>query len=287
MIQGEPLLLAGRPYLPYLNLNLSMKSSRITLFGAGNLAISLAKALTASGYRIIQVFSRTTESAEWLANKLNATAITNPTDFDHSSDVIIFALNDNALQPILEQIEFSGQLALHTSGSLPLDIFKGKAEHYGVLYPLQTFSKSRDVKFHEVPLFIESNSAKDLANLKMLAESISARVHVADSLQRRQLHLSAVFANNFVNHLYVISAQLLEKSGFSFDVLKPLILETAMKAIGLDNPAAAQTGPAARNNREVMNDHIEMLASNPDWQNLYTFVSNSIVKMLHEKVDDL
>jgi predicted short-subunit dehydrogenase-like oxidoreductase (DUF2520 family) len=260
-----------------------MKSSRITLFGAGNLAISLAKALTSSGYRIIQVYSRTAESAQWLANRLNAKAITNTADFDHSTGVAIFALNDNVLQPIIEQIEFSGQLALHTSGSLPLDIFKGKAEHYGVLYPLQTFSKSRNVKFHEVPLFIEANSSKDLANLKMLAESISARVHLADSLQRRQLHLSAVFANNFVNHFYALAGEMIKKSGFTFDILKPIIHETAIKALETDNPASVQTGPAVRLNKEIIEKHIEMLASRPDLQNLYTFATNSITTLHYNK----
>jgi NADP oxidoreductase coenzyme F420-dependent./Domain of unknown function (DUF2520). len=260
-----------------------MKSSRITLFGAGNLAINLAKALTSKGYKIIQVFSRTKESAEWLANKLDAVAITNPADFDHSTEVVIFALNDNALEPILQQIEFSGQLALHTSGSMPLDIFKGKAEHYGVLYPLQTFSKSRSIKFHEIPIFIEAGTSKDLANLKMLAESISARVHIADSLQRRQLHLSAIFANNFVNHFYTLAGEMIKKSGFSFDILKPIILETALKAIETDNPATVQTGPAVRMNKEIIEKHIEMLAYKPDLQNLYTFATNSISELHYNK----
>ncbi|HEY4785250.1 MAG TPA: DUF2520 domain-containing protein [Bacteroidales bacterium] len=258
-----------------------MKPSRITLFGAGNLAVNLAKALTLAGYRIIQVYSRTSGPAEWLANRLNATAITNPSDFDHSSDVVIFALNDNALPQIINQIPFSGQLALHTSGSVPLDVFKDKAEHYGVLYPLQTFSKSRTVKFHEVPLFIEASSSKDLANLKMLAESLAANVYVADSGQRRQLHLSGVFANNFVNHFYALAGEIIKSSGFTFDVLKPIILETALKAIESDNPSTVQTGPGVRLNKEIIEKHIEMLASKPDLQNLYTFATNSIVKMHH------
>ena len=260
-----------------------MKPSRITLFGAGNLAVNIAKALTASGYRIIQVYSRTKESAEWLANRLNATAINNPADFDHSADVIIFALNDDALPIIIDQIEFTGQLALHTSGSISADIFKGKADHYGVMYPLQTFSKSRTIKFQEVPLFIEANSAKDLANLKMLAESIAANVYLADSNQRRQLHLAGVWANNFVNHFYSLANEMVKKTGFSFDVLKPIMLETALKAIESDNPSTVQTGPAVRLNKEIIEKHIEMLASKPDLQNLYTFATNSIVKQHHQK----
>ena len=258
-----------------------MKPSRIALFGAGNVAISLAKALTLAGYRIIQVYSRTPESAEWLANRLNAKAITDPFDFDHSTDVIIFAINDSALAEVIDHIPFSGQLALHTSGSIPIEVFKGKAEHYGVLYPLQTFSKTRSVKFHEIPLFIEASSSRDLANLKMLAESLAANVYVADSMQRRQLHLSAVFANNFVNHFYSLAGELIKKSGFSFEVLKPIILETAQKAIESNNPATVQTGPAVRLNKEIIEKHIEMLALKPELQNLYTFATNSIAKLHH------
>jgi len=260
-----------------------MKPSRITLFGAGNVAINLAKALTLAGYRIIQVYSRTQESAEWLANRLSATAITNPADFDHTADVIIFAINDNALETIINQVEFSGQLALHTSGSVSVDVFKGKADHYGVLYPLQTFSKTRTVKFQEVPLFIEANSSKDLANLKMLAESIAANVYLADSNQRRQLHLAGVWANNFVNHFYTIANETVKKTGFSFDILKPILIETAHKAVESDNPTTVQTGPAVRLNKEIIEKHIEMLASKPEMQNLYTFATNSIVKLHHNK----
>ncbi|MDP4208799.1 MAG: DUF2520 domain-containing protein [Bacteroidota bacterium] len=264
-----------------------MKVAKIVLLGAGNVAVHLAGALSSAGCRIVQVYSRTLASAQSLAAEVNAEPITDLGAIDSSADVFLFALNDSGLESIINQISFSGQLALHTSGSMPMDVFNGKALRYGVLYPLQTFSRFRPVDFKSTPFFVEANSAEDLLVVEALALRLSPKVIHADSFRRKQLHLSAVFANNFVNHLYVISAQLLEKSGFLFDVLKPLILETAMKAIELDNPATAQTGPAARNNREVMNDHIEMLASNPDWQNLYTFVSNSIVKMLHEKADNL
>ena len=260
-----------------------MKTSRIALFGAGNLAINLAKALSLKGYRITQVYSKTMESASWLANRLNAAAITSPSDFDHTADVIIFALNDSVLPQIIAELEFTGQLALHTSGTVPLDIFKGKAEHYGVLYPLQTFSKSRTIKFHEVPLFIEAGSSKDLANLKMLAESLATKVYIVDSAQRRQLHVAGVFANNFVNHFYSLANEMVKKSGFMYDVLKPIILETALKAIEADNPSIVQTGPAVRFNKDIVEKHIEMLASKPDLQNLYTFATNSIATLHHQK----
>jgi predicted short-subunit dehydrogenase-like oxidoreductase (DUF2520 family) len=256
-----------------------MKFSRIVLFGAGNLAFHLGKALHKSGYQIIQVYSRTEASAQALAREVKAVAITNPSDFDDSADSIIFAIDDNVLEDTINKIDISGQLALHTSGSISIDVFKGKAEHYGVLYPLQTFSKYRKIDFYDVPLFIESNSPSDLINLKMLATSIAAKVTLADSLQRKKLHLAAVFASNFVNHMYALSLELAKKSGYSFEIFKPIILETALKAIELGNPLAAQTGPAIRKNKEIIREHIEMLNNEREWQNLYTFITNSIIKL--------
>ena len=260
-----------------------MKYSRIVMFGAGNVAVHLARALSGAGYRIAQVFSRTEASARPLAEELKAEVITKPADFDTSTDIIIFALNDSVLPDIVNKINFSGQLALHVSGGLGMDVFKDKAENYGVMYPLQSFSKFRAINFQDVPLFIEANSPKNLANLKMLASTISAKVLLADSLQRRQLHLSAVFASNFVNHFYALSAELIKNSGFSFDLLKPIILETTLKALESGNPMLSQTGPAVRRDKEVIDKHLEMLATTPDWQNLYTFVTNSIVKLHHNE----
>lgn len=260
-----------------------MKFSKIVMFGAGNLAFHMAEALHKSGYRIVQVYSRTEVNARKLADLVNARPITNYNEFDATADILIFALNDSALPGFIDKIEFSGQLALHTSGSLPMDIFKGKAEHYGVLYPLQTFSKFRHVNFYEIPLFIEAGNSKDLANLQMFASSLCARILHADSSQRRKIHLSAVFASNFVNHMYSLGEHLIKQSGFSFDILKPIILETALKAIESGDPVASQTGPAVRMNVDTMAKHLEMLSDSSNMQKIYTFVSNSIVEMHHNE----
>lgn len=260
-----------------------MKISKIVMFGAGNLAFHLAEALHKSGYRIVQVYSRTEDNARKLADMVNAKPITNYNEFDPTADILIFALNDTVLFEFISKIQFSGQLALHTSGSLSMDIFKGKADHYGVLYPLQTFSKFRKVNFYEVPLFIEAGNPKDLANLQMFASSLGARTLHADSSQRRQIHLAAVFASNFVNHMYSLGGQLAKKSGFSFDVLKPIILETALKAVESGEPVACQTGPAFRRNIEIMAKHLEMMPDSSNMQKIYTFVSNSIVEMHHNE----
>jgi predicted short-subunit dehydrogenase-like oxidoreductase (DUF2520 family) len=259
-----------------------MKSTRIVMFGAGNVATHLTMALWKAGYQIIQVFSRTASAAKLLADEVHASPITDPADFDTSCDAVVFALNDNVLGEIINKVDISGQLALHTSGSISIDVFKDKADHYGVIYPLQTFSKSRQLHFQDIPLFIEANGPSQLANLKMLASSVAAKVILADSLQRRQLHLAAVFACNFVNHMYALTLELGKKYGFAFEIFEPLILETTLKAIESRNPMDVQTGPAVRKNKEIILKHIEMLDAEPDLQNLYTFVTNSILK-LHYK----
>ena len=253
-----------------------IKGPKIVMIGAGNVAYHLSSALNSAGYYIVQVYNRTSLAAEQLAVKIGADPITNLDDIDQSSDVLILALNDNALKDTIDHIQFSGQLALHTSGSVPIDIFNGKAEYYGVLYPLQTLTKNRPVNMKEIPLLIEANSSKELANLKTLAKSISSKVILADSLQRRQIHLAAVFASNFVNHMYVIADELMKKSGFTYQLLKPIILETALKATELTNPIQAQTGPAIRMNREIIEKHKEMLSGNDDLQYLYTTLSEHI-----------
>ena len=213
-----------------------------------------------------------------MANKVNALAINNINEIDTSSDVIIFALNDNVLPEIIDKIKFCGQLALHTSGSLSIDIFNGKTDYYGVLYPLQTLSRLRQINMMEVPLLIEANTSRELSNLMSIAKSLSTRVIIADSLQRRQVHLSAVFASNFVNHMYVIANELIQKSGFSYELLKPIILETALKALEFSNPLAAQTGPAIRMNKSIIGKHEEMLTRNGELQQIYTLISNHITK---------
>ncbi len=258
-----------------------IRGPKIVMIGAGNVAFHYAGALYAAGFNIVQVYSRTSRSSEQLAGKVDALPITNVQDIDLASDVLIFALNDTILAETIERVNFSGQLALHTSGSIPIEVFHGKAEYYGALYPLQTLTKNRTVNMKEVPLLIEANSSKDLSNLKTLAKAISSRVVIADSLQRRQIHLAAVFASNFVNHMYVVADYLMKKSGFSYQLLKPLILETALKALELNNPLAAQTGPAFRSNKEIIDKHREMLVNDEDLQRIYVLISDHIDQMHH------
>lgn len=261
-----------------------MKTERIVLLGAGNLGTHLGKALYSKGFEISQVFSRTLSNAVELASKIDAVPIDDIRSLDPISTVIIIALNDDAVPEILENIYLREQLVLHTSGSISLDVLKSKTGNCGVIYPLQTFSKFRDVNFSEIPLLIEANTKDDLNRILKISRSLSTKVHLADSEQRAKVHVSAVFACNFVNHFYAIAQLIIKEApGFGFEILKPLILETAKKAIESGDPYKSQSGPALRGNKQIVSRHLEMLQGNPDLQNLYTFATNSIYKLYNNQ----
>jgi predicted short-subunit dehydrogenase-like oxidoreductase (DUF2520 family) len=251
----------------------------MVLFGAGNLAVHMGKALFDAGYKICQVYSRSMESASDLANKLDAQPITDPEAYDKTADAIIFMLNDSGLIEILKKIgPIEGQLVIHTSGSTSIEIFKDIATNYGVIYPLQTFSKFRPVFFGEVPLFVEANSQKNLTGILSVARALSVKVYPADSTHRMKIHIAAIFASNFVNQFYEIANRLIKTTGYDFEVLKPIIMETARKVVETDDPKISQTGPAVRKNLNIIQNHIQLLNKTPDLQNLYTFVTNSILQ---------
>jgi predicted short-subunit dehydrogenase-like oxidoreductase (DUF2520 family) len=247
----------------------------IVLVGAGNVATHLGLALNNLGYHIIQVYSRTEESARRLSSQLGTAFTTNITRLDHDADLYLFCLKDDAVPSVLYRLSFTEQLLVHTSGTLPLSVFKNCSGNYGVLYPVQTFSRERKLDLMGVPLCIEANRPDVLNLLEILAKEISGNVLFMDSEKRKILHLAAVFACNFPNHMYVIAEKILSSNGLSFELIKPLIIETAGKITDID-PSGAQTGPAVRGDRKILEEHLRILKDLPDIQKMYTFVSNSI-----------
>lgn len=255
---------------------------KVIILGAGNLATQLSLAFHENGIEILQVYSRTIESAKALATQLDCGFTTSVNKIESNADLYIFALSDKALQPILDELSIPIGKVVHTAGSIPVTIFENCAENYGVFYPLQTFSKNRKVNFLDIPICIESNNIQFQEDLIALAQLISQSVHLINSDQRKQLHLAAVFTCNFANHMYSIGQELLAEKDVDFELLKPLIAETAHKALQLD-PVSAQTGPAVRFDEEIMSSHENALKNTPDFQKLYRFVSESIFKMHSEK----
>lgn len=255
---------------------------KIVLIGAGNLATHLGKALHAAGHDMVQVFSRTMQSAETLASLLDAEPLTDMVQVRDDADVYIFSVKDSALEQLISQLcGGEKKVFLHTAGSMPMSVFRGKALHYGVLYPMQTFSKQREVDFSIIPCFIEANDEFALKQIEGLAGQISHRVFQLSSEDRKYLHLSAVFACNFANHCYAASQELLQQHGIPFDVMLPLIDETAAKVHGM-TPKEAQTGPAVRYDENVIGKQIQLLENQPYFQKIYDCMSKSIHELESE-----
>ena len=253
---------------------------KVVIVGSGNVATHLSLAMASlEGIEICQVYSFTEAHAQILAERLNCDFITDPTQIRKDADVYLFALKDQALETVIRAVPANNGLWLHTSGSMPMQVFAGYTERYGVLYPLQTFSKSREISFRGIPLFIECHREEDKNCLEDLARRLSGKVCELFSEKRRSLHLAAVFACNFTNHIYALAEEILAKEGLSRDYLFPLIDETAAKVHEL--PAReAQKGPAIRYDENIINKHLGMLADDPDVQTLYRLLSQSI----HKKV---
>jgi len=248
---------------------------RISLIGAGNLATQLGFVLVEKGHQIIQIYSQTEINAKELAVRLNCPYTDDLTKIISNADLFIIAVTDDAIESILAKVSFGDNLVVHTAGGVSIDIFKPYCKNFGVLYPLQTFSKEKRADFIEIPLCIEANTEENLAILKNLADNISGKVNAFSSEKRLQIHLAAVFASNFVNHFYLISEILLNEKHLDFDLLKPLIKEVVSKA-ALHSPETIQTGPAIRNDKYVMNKHLEMLSNHPEWERLYQLISENI-----------
>jgi len=251
---------------------------KIVSIGAGNLATHLSKALQNAGFKMVQVYSRTKASAKELADLLQTSYTTDVGRIIVDASLYIISVMDDAIESVIEKLPVTDGLVIHTGGSVPIDIFSGKFSNYGVFYPLQTFSKLRQIDFSEIPVFLEANSSENLKILRMVAETISHKLYEVSSAERLKLHLAAVFGCNFVNHLYHLSAQITKQAGLEFNVLTPLILETTYKAVVSGNPNEVQTGPAVRNDQTVMRKHLELLELYPEFQEIYAMLSESIGK---------
>ncbi len=236
----------------------------------------MAGALKDQGHNILEIWSLHYDNAKTLADKVEATAVLDLEDFDQFADLYIISVSDDSIAEVQHKLHAVSGLVVHTSGATDINILSSIA-NYGVMYPLQTFSKGKRLDFKNVPVCIEASDPKSLETLKTIANEISNHVYEIDSQKRKTLHLSAVFACNFVNYMYAVSSKLLEKSNIDFDILRPLILETAMKA-QIDMPGNIQTGPAVRGDKKTISDHLNLLADNPELSNIYQTLTEGIKK---------
>lgn len=249
---------------------------KITLVGAGNVAWHLGHRLVELGYEIVKIISRKSKRAEKLAVGLQSRIENDFNVSNAESDFVIVAINDTFLCEVLHKLDSENSILLHTSGSIGMDAFPKYIYNYGVLYPFQTLTAGVDVSFEEIPLCIEGSGEKTLDQIAVLAKKMGPVVRIIDSEQRRILHLAGVIGNNFTNHLMALAYDMLEKNNIDKKLLTPLLDETLHK-LKKTSAYEAQTGPARRNNKEVIEKHIKLLDDEPSLKKLYSIISDSII----------
>jgi len=245
---------------------------KIVLSGTGNMGAQLGQNLIKKGFGIHQLYGRSADKTKKLAEKLGCDFTTSLDSIKKDGDIYIIAVSDKAIQEISEKLKLGNAVVVHTAGSVDMNILMGCSNNYGVIYPLQTISENTEISFSDIPVCIEANNECAMKTIKILADKLSNHVFLVDSEKRKFLHIAGVMVNNFTNFMYSLANELAEKKGFDFEILKPLILETANKVLKND-PKAVQTGPAIRNDVQTISSHINLLNDFPDHQKIYSFVT--------------
>lgn len=219
----------------------------VTIIGAGNVGLHFGKRMNDFGIKELKIYARSDDD-DFLAPELKTMITMDKAVFDQKVDLMVIAIPDDHIQAVAKQIPDQGQLVAHTSGSTSMKVLD-KFGHYGVLYPLQTFSKHRDLDWNTLPLFVEGSDKESQQALLQFAGNMSRFCRTLNSAERKQLHISAVFVSNFVNHMITLGKDLADEQNVDFSLFYPLIKETIAKIVDLD-PAEAQTGPALRNDQD-------------------------------------
>ncbi len=247
----------------------------IVLLGSGNVATHLGLAFSDAGHSILQVWSRDIGNATLLADRIGARAIDQLDELTNEADMYIISVLDDAIPSLVGQLKHLSATIVHTSGSTNMQVLAG-FPNYGVLYPLQTFSKLAAIDLSKTPFLLEASNAEALSKLKILASSVSTDIQYCTSEQRIKLHIAAVFSCNFSNYLYTIAQELLSDNNLDFSLIRPLILQTAEKV--MDNlPSEVQTGPAVRRDQLTLDRHREQLVDHPEWLRIYNLLSEDII----------
>ncbi|MBO7198992.1 MAG: YihY family inner membrane protein [Alistipes sp.] len=249
----------------------------VVVVGSGNVAEAFARTLSKCEDMVLrQIFSRNEERGRAIA-EIADTMWCGDMEMIAPADIYIIAVSDRAVADVAASLNVpADSIVVHTAGSVPMDAIAKREGGRGIIYPLQSFTSGREVCLSDVPLFIESDNTATTERLMRIASHISSRVEYADSERRRVIHLAGVYVNNFVNHLYAVGDDVVERAGLDFDVLKPLIRETAAKAIASSDPRSVQTGPAVRGDVVVTERHMAMLKDKESKQKIYKYITESI-----------
>ena len=251
---------------------------KISIIGTGNLAWHLAFELEEAGHVMMEIYGRNLVEAKKIASKLYDASATNSLDFSKSkAEVFFIAVADDAISLISNSIVLPvNAILVHTSGTRSISELNASNNPKGVFYPLQTFTKYKKIDWSTIPICIEATDQETDVSLTKLAESISSAVYFLDAVQRKGLHLAAVFACNFTNHLLKIAKETLATHEIPFEILRPLIIETVDKAI-INGPENSQTGPAARKDIKTIQTHVDDLSFEPQKQEIYRLLTKSIM----------
>lgn len=258
----------------YLRANETLMN--IVIIGTGNTATVLGRKLRDAGHRIVQVYGRDSAAASKLAYELGTESTNYWNVVNRTADLYLLAVSDIAVDEVRRELQLPDRTLVHTAASVPKDVLKGSAAHYGVFYPLQSLKKGSR-RLPDIPIIIDAGDTETLKELETLAHSISSQVVEAGDEQRLKLHLAAVLVNNFVNHLYLLAEGYCRREGIDFRLLLPLIRETAARLEEM-SPSEAQTGPALRHDTATLEKHLALLADHPDLQRIYQIFSESIYR---------
>lgn len=248
---------------------------KISIIGTGNVATVLAKKMFAVNHNINFIYGRNIDAADVLANVVNAKATNDLNNITEENDIIVIATNDKSIEEVVQEFHFSNTILLHTAGSVNKNILEKNAKNFGVLYPIQSLRKAMDINT-SIPFLIDGNNDLAKEKIEALAKSISDKVELGDDDKRLKLHTAAVFACNFVNYMYLQSANFCNKNDINFNLLQPLIEETALR-LRTHHPKDVFTGPAVRKDIATIEKHLQQLASNPTAQALYKQLSEMIM----------
>ncbi len=247
------------------------------LIGAGNVASHLGMALVGQGIRVVELYNRTPARGRELATRLGAAFIPAIGELTRSADLYIFTVADAAIAPLAALLRLDDKLVVHTSGTMEMELLSQVSDSFGVFYPLQTFSTSRTAGFRGIPVCLEANTTMARLQLEEVARKLTDNVYFIDSDQRRLLHVAAVFASNFTNFMNTVAEELLGSEGITFELLKPLIAQTA-ENVKHGHPFHFQTGPAFRGDEQVLSSHRELLKDHPGYLEIYDVISRNIIQ---------
>lgn len=255
-----------------------LQFGKIAVVGAGNVAYTLCKVLKNKEINPYCVYVRNACAAEKMHRELDVDVVS---DYKKvmESDFLIIAVNDDAISEVASHLVDYKGLVVHTSGTKPSEVLSS-IERYGVLYPLHTMSKEREISFDNVPLLIYANSPEDLIRLNGFAEQLSSKVQYCDDEQRKAIHLSAVFVSNFTNVMLGVGEKVLKDNGLTLDLIYPLVKEMIQKSFAI-SPEKALTGPARRGDLETIRNHEEMLADSSKELEIYKVLTNYILEKYH------